>query len=340
MDLDKKFVAIKLHFGERGNLAYLRSNYVKVVADQITSQGGLPFATDCSTLYVGFRKNGIDHLETAALNGFNSISCGCPVITGDGLKGTDDVELPVPNGIKVRTAKIGRTICDADYMVTLTHFKGHMMTSFGGAIKNISMGCASRRGKMEMHVEEKPTVSDGCRGCRTCLKSCAEGAISMVGKKAVIDQDKCVGCGRCICDCRFDAISTVLSNGLAGVVDKMVEYTAAVCDAIPCFHISIVTDVSPGCDCDSRNDVPIIPNLGMFASFDPIALDKACLDACVAATPIAPDDMCVAEGNIFERVNPGTDSSEEFRHAERIGFGSPEYELVKVKRCRSGHGTS
>ena len=139
------------------------------------------------------------------------------------------MELPVPNGIKVETAKIGRTICDADFMVTLTHFKGHMMTAFGGAVKNISMGCASRRGKMEMHCEEKPVVdTEKCRGCKACLNSCAHGAIT-VDRKASVDLSKCVGCGRCIGDCRFDAISTELSDALNGVVDKMVEYSAAVC---------------------------------------------------------------------------------------------------------------
>lgn len=337
IDMENRFVAIKLHFGELGNLAYLRPPYVRAVADTVRELGGIPFATDCSTLYVGNRKNGVDHLETAELNGFNSVSCGCPVITGDGIKGTDDVELPVGNGKHCETAKIGRAIADADVLITLTHFKGHELTSFGGSVKNISMGCASRRGKMELHDSEKPTVDGGkCRGCGTCIDHCGQGAIIMAGEGAAIDQGRCVGCGRCIGNCGFDAITVKFEAAPAVVVEKMVEYAEAVCASKPCFHISIAADVSPSCDCGDMNDLPIIPNVGMFASLDPVALDKAVLDMC-NAQPILPGSM--AEGNgrrrmsgsVFEAAHPETDSSTEFAHARRIGFGSVEYELVKVK---------
>lgn len=341
MDLEKRFVAIKLHFGERGNLAYLRPPYVRVVSEFVADHGGIPFATDCSTLYPGHRKNGIEHMQTAELNGFGSVSCGCPVVMGDGIKGTDDVELPVKNGVHCRTAKIGRAIADADAMVTLTHFKGHEMTAFGGTVKNISMGCASRRGKAEMHATEKPdVVEDGCRGCRRCLASCANGAISFVEKdgrtKASIDHAKCVGCGRCIGSCAFDAIRVENSMGFQTVVEKMVEYAEAVCDSIPCFHISIVTDVSPSCDCGDMNDTPIIPNVGMFASFDPIALDRACLDAC-ERQPILPGSVAAENSekntykSVFTAAHPDTDPAWEFAHAKRIGFGCEDYELVRVK---------
>ena len=159
IDMDGRFVAIKMHFGELGNLAFLRPNYAKVVADLCKEQGGMPFLTDCNTLYPGSRKNALEHLSCAQLNGFWPMTTGCQVIIGDGLRGTDEVEVPVPNGEYCKTAKIGRAIMDADVFISLTHFKGHESTGFGGALKNIGMGCGSRAGKMEQHAAGKPAAA-------------------------------------------------------------------------------------------------------------------------------------------------------------------------------------
>ena len=196
-----KFVAIKMHFGELGNIAYLRPNYAKAVADLIKELGGIPFLTDCNTLYPGSRKNAIEHLYCAWENGFTPLSAGCPVIIADGLKGTDDVEVPVEGGEYVKSAKIGRAIMDADVFISLSHFKGHEMTGFGGAIKNIGMGCGSRAGKKEQHSNGKASIDEAaCRGCRQCLKECANDALHFdaEARKMRINQDNCVGCGRCV----------------------------------------------------------------------------------------------------------------------------------------------
>ena len=207
IDMDGKFVAIKMHFGELGNLAFLRPNYAKVVADLCKEQGGMPFLTDCNTLYPGSRKNALEHLDCANLNGFNTITTGCQIIIGDGLRGTDEVEVPVVNGEYCKTAFIGHAIMDADIFISLTHFKGHEATGFGGALKNIGMGCGSRAGKMQQHASGKPAINEEvCRGCRRCAKECGSDAITYVNKKAVIDYDKCKGCGRCIGACSFDAV--------------------------------------------------------------------------------------------------------------------------------------
>ena len=144
LDMDQKFVAIKMHFGELGNLSFLRPNYAKAVADVVKELGGMPFLTDCNTLYPGSRKNALEHLQCAWENGFTPLTVGCPVIIGDGLKGTDDIEVPVNGGEYIQNARIGRAIMDADVFISLTHFKGHEMTGFGGTIKNIGMGCGSR----------------------------------------------------------------------------------------------------------------------------------------------------------------------------------------------------
>ena len=340
IDMEKKMVAIKIHFGEPGNLAYLRPNYAKVVADVVKSLGGMPFLTDCNTLYVGRRKNAIDHMDAAYENGFSPFSTGCHVIIADGLKGTDDVEVPVEGGQYVTTAKIGRAIMDADVFISLNHFKGHESTGFGGAIKNIGMGCGSRRGKMEQHNSGKPTVDQElCRGCHVCAKNCAHGAISFTDNKASIDHSKCVGCGRCIGACNFDAVYNGNWAANAQLNCKMAEYAKAVVDGRPNFHISLVMDVSPYCDCHAESDVPIVPDVGMFASFDPVALDQACADACqaqpVMGGSLLDDNMkapgFVDHGDIFTNTTPESEWESCLAHAEKIGLGVREYEVKVIK---------
>ena len=177
IDMDGKYVAIKMHFGEPGNLAYLRPNWAKAVADLVKSQGGKPFLTDCNTLYVGGRKNALDHMESAYVNGFTPYSTGCHILIADGLKGNDEVAVPVEGGEYVKEAKIGRAVMDADVFISLTHFKGHEQAGFGGCLKNIGMGCGSRAGKMEQHNSGKPFVKQKlCVGCHACAKICAHGA--------------------------------------------------------------------------------------------------------------------------------------------------------------------
>ena len=244
--------------------------------------------TDCNTLYPGSRKNALEHLYCAWENGFTPLTVGCPILIGDGLKGTDDIEVPVKDGKYIKEAKIGRAIMDADVFISLTHFKGHEMTGFGGAIKNIGMGCGSRAGKKDQHNDGKPSIDpEKCRGCRRCLQECANQGLEFdaASKKMQVNQNHCVGCGRCLGACNFDAIAFDSSAALSDLNCRMAEYTKAVIDGRPCFHISLVVDVSPNCDCHCENDAPILPNIGMFASFDPLALDQACVDACMAATP-------------------------------------------------------
>ncbi|MDR2445566.1 MAG: DUF362 domain-containing protein [Spirochaetaceae bacterium] len=336
IDFENKFTAIKIHFGEPGNLAFLRPNFSKVVAEHVKARGGIPFLTDCNTLYVGRRNNAIVHMDAAFENGYTPLSTGVQNIIADGLKGTDDVEVPVVGGEYCKTALIGRTIMDADILISLTHFKGHEVASFGGAIKNIGMGSGSRAGKMQMHNDGKPEVSaKRCTGCKFCSKYCAHGAISYgAGKKAAIDHGKCVGCGRCIGSCNYNAIFNDSDSGSVKLNCKMAEYTKAVLDGRPNFHISIVNQVSPYCDCHGENDAAIIPDIGMFAGFDPVALDKACLDAVNAAPVINTSVLSERErthGDHFVDVHPTTDGAAQITHAEKIGLGSGEYELVTVK---------
>lgn len=336
IDMDGKFVAIKMHFGELGNLGFLRPNYARAVADVVKSLGGKPFLTDCNTLYPGSRKNALEHLYCAWENGFTPMTVGCPILIGDGLKGTDDVEVPVEGGEYVTAAKIGRAVMDADIFISLSHFKGHETTGFGGAIKNIGMGCGSRAGKMAMHSIGKPSIdTEKCRGCKTCTHYCAQSAIS-IGEdhKARIDHDLCAGCGRCIGVCNFDAISNAFDAESTILNERMAEYTKAVIQNRPHFHVSIVNQVSPYCDCHAENDAAVVPDIGMFASFDPVALDHACIDAVNAAPAISTSVLgqCAHEHNDhFTDIHPKTNWRSQIEHAQKIGIGNVDYELVTVK---------
>ena len=342
IDMSGKFVAIKMHFGEMGNISFLRPNYARAVADVVKELGGKPYLTDCNTMYPGSRKNALEHLECAWENGFTPLTVGCPILIGDGLKGTDDIAVPVAGGEYVKEAKIGRAIMDADVFISLTHFKGHEMVGFGGTLKNIGMGCGSRAGKKEQHSSGKPDIDqDLCRGCRKCQKECANGGLEFDAdcKKMNVNQENCVGCGRCLGACNFDAITFNNDAANALLNCRMAEYAKAVVDGRPSFHISLVVDVSPNCDCHGENDAPILPDLGMFASFDPLALDQACADACLKATPL-PDsqlsDNMATDGFVnhhdhFVNTAPESEWRTCLEHAEKIGLGTRDYELIVVK---------
>lgn len=335
IDFKNKFVAIKIHFGEPGNLAFLRPNYATAVAEVVKELGGKPFLTDCNTLYVGGRKNALDHLESAAYNGYTPQTTGCQIIIGDGLKGTDEKWVPVPNGKYVKEAKIGHAVMDADIIISLNHFKGHECTGTGGALKNIGMGCGSRAGKMEMHSAGKPFIhTEKCIGCGACVRICAHDAPKVTDGKAAIDPSKCVGCGRCIGVCPTDAVTAPNDESNDILNKKIVEYSWGVLAGRPHFHISLAIDISPYCDCHAENDAPIVPDIGMFASFDPVALDTACGEA-ANRQPVMPDSLLAerkhCHGDHFTDLTPVTNWRVCVEYAQEMGLGSTEYELVEIK---------
>lgn len=340
IDMKDKFVAIKMHFGEHGNISFLRPNYARAVVNVVKELGGKPFLTDCNTMYPGYRKNALEHLECAWENGFTPLTVDCPIIIADGLKGLDDVEVPIKGGKHLKKAKIGRAIMDADIVISLTHFKGHEMTGFGGAIKNIGMGSGSRAGKCDQHSGGIAHVNEkACKGCQRCLKECANGGLKFDAKKKKMTVTKnCVGCGRCLGACNFDALYFRQESAIKDLNEKMAEYTKAVVDGRPNFHISLIVDVSPNCDCHPENDAPIIPNVGMFCSYDPVALDQACVDMCLKQTPFENTQLTdrikkqgiTRKHDHFKNSNPDAEWKEQIIHAEKIGLGTSEYELIKM----------
>lgn len=300
LPLKDSFTAIKIHFGEPGNLAYIRPNYAARMANLLRSFGAKPFLTDCNTLYSGRRSNAVDHLQSAMENGFNPISAQCQVIIADGLKGTDYREIPV-DGEYCPAPKIGTAIADADIIISMNHFKGHEQAGFGGALKNLGMGCASVGGKLELHASSQPKVAtENCIGCNICVKHCAHDAIHLnAERKAEIDYTKCVGCGQCVALCQHDAAVVSDWDTSERLNYKIAEYSVAVLKDKPHFHISFIMNVSPECDCWNHNDAAIIPDLGMLASADPVALDKACADLVIQA-PVLHSDNVLAKKHEHE----------------------------------------
>ena len=341
LNLEGQFVAIKIHFGELGNVSYLRPNYARAVVDVVKELGGKPFLTDCNTLYPGSRKNALEHLYCAWENGFTPLTVGCPILIGDGLKGTDDIEVPVRGGEYVKNAKIGRAVMDADVIISMTHFKGHETTGFGGTLKNLGMGCGSRAGKKEQHNNGKAYVQQEiCRGCRRCMQECANNGLVFdpETRKMHVDKEHCVGCGRCVGACNFDAIDFEDPNSNQMLNYRIAEYAKAVVDGRPQFHISLVMDISPNCDCHVENDAPILPDVGMFASFDPLALDQACVDACMKCEPLPNsqlgehmrDPHFVDHHDHFTNSTPESEWQSCLSHAEKIGLGTRDYELIRL----------
>jgi len=338
IDFEKKFVAVKVHVGEPGNMAFLRPNYAARVVKFLKSKNAIPYLTDSNTMYSGRRSNAPHHLEAAFENGYNPLVTGCPVIIADGVKGTDYREIEV--GLDFcKSAKIGTAIADSDIIVTINHFKGHELTGFGGALKNLGMGCASVGGKLFLHSESSPKIREiKCTGCRICEINCAHKAVKVgTDRKAHIDYSLCVGCGQCVAVCQYDAAVPGDNNSTEELCRKVSEYAYAVLKGKPSFHINFIMDVAPNCDCWDFNDYPLVPDLGIAASFDPVALDQACADLVIAA-PSLPGNMITVNHNPadlsgkdkFKLAHPDTFWQAGIEHAEKIGIGTSQYELINI----------
>ena len=333
----KDLVAIKLHFGEKGNTSFIRPVYIRQVVESVLELGASPFVTDANTLYVGSRSNSVDHLKTAIENGFDYSVVGAPLIIADGLKGTSGVEVPV-NLELIKTAFIGADVVEADALISVAHFKLHELTGFGGAIKNVGMGSASRRGKLAQHSNVAPKVqAKKCIGCGDCVGYCAQSAISLVGKeenkKAKIDPGLCVGCGECLLVCPQSAIAVQWDRDIPVIMKKMVEYTAAALEGKKekSFFINFLTQVSPACDCYPFTDAPLVRDIGILASTDPVAIDQASVDLMNQEQALPGNCLTSGHGPGEDKVRAvysHIDWEIQLDHALEIGLGSRDYELI------------
>lgn len=330
--------AIKIHFGEKGNTAFINPIYVRQVVDKVKNYGGKPFLTDSNTLYKGSRSNGVDHIITAIENGFAYSVVNAPIIICDGIYSKDSIEVPI-NKKHFETVKISSNIVRSDSLVVMSHFKGHEMAGFGGAIKNLAMGCAPAAGKQQQHSTVQPIVSDNCKACQMCLKSCPEDAIKMVDGVAYIDPETCIGCGECISMCTHDIIKPQWGTSMDDFIERMTEYAYGAC--LPkknkVAFINFVTNVSPDCDCLPWNDTPIVPDIGILASFDPVAIDQASYDLVnsQAGNPSSRLGDCgcglKAGEDKFTAIHPETRGDLQLSYGESLGMGTRNYELIELK---------
>ena len=331
----RSLVAIKLHFGEKGNLAFIRPNYIRQIVDYIKETGSSPFLTDSNTLYAGTRGNSVSHIQTAIENGFAYAVVNAPIIIADGIRGSSSSTVRVNQDI-IKNAYIGKEIIESDMLISAAHFKGHELSGFGGTIKNLGMGCASRKGKLAQHSDLSPKVKrKKCIGCGDCAGHCAHSAISLKDEKAVIDPEKCVGCGECILICPNGAIDVQLNADIPIFQKKMVEYTFAVLKDKKgrAAFLNFLTRISPACDCYGHNDAPIVRDLGIMASTDPVAIDQASADMVNRQAGL--EGSCLSKHtepgkDKFRGLYPKVDWTIQLEYAEKIGLGQRRYELVNI----------
>lgn len=343
--------ALKLHFGEIGNTAFIRPVQVRHFVRAVQKAGAQPFLTDCNTLYVGSRSDAVNHLNAAVANGFAYSVVGAPVIIADGLRGrsAQEVRVDLP---ECSHTHIGREIAQADAMVCLTHFKGHEMTGFGGAIKNLGMGCASRQGKLFQHSDISPLIdTELCVACGTCVQRCPATAIKLVKRgaddppapltsakpqfMAVKDADKCIGCGDCILACPQGAISVEWDIQIPLFQRRVAAYALGAVKGKEefCTYFNFITQVSPACDCNPFQDAPVVADIGVLAGQDPVAIDQASVDLVNQAPGLL--QSCLKQAHApgadkFRDVYPDVDWNTQLEYAQEIGLGTREYELVKV----------
>ena len=326
--------AVKIHFGERGNDSFIPPHLVRPVIDEIKVSGGRPFLTDTRTLYTGGRSNAVDHIETAIAHGFAYAVTGCPIVIADGIKGEDFVEVPIEKRHFTRV-KIAGGIVAADSMVVLSHFKAHILSGFGGAIKNLAMGCAPPAGKREMHAAHAQVTLERCQGCGECVLVCPVTAIISRGEKMVIQRDMCIGCGECMTVCPGSAIEFDWEVELPLFMEKMAEYAFGAVAGKPgkAGYINFLTAITPDCDCVPWSDAPIVPDIAILASRDPVAIDHASFDLVNAQEGLHKSQLVRnhrAGEDKFRGTWEFTDGMRQVRYAEEIGLGSSDYRLIEI----------
>ncbi|MEE9505106.1 MAG: DUF362 domain-containing protein [Thermodesulfobacteriota bacterium] len=338
--IDKKIrsrslVAIKLHFGERGNSGFIRPIFIRRIVERIKESGGFPFLTDTNTLYRGSRSHSVSHIVTAIENGFAYPVVNAPIILADGLRGSSSVQVRIDQEV-FKLVDIGKEIAEADVLIGVAHFKGHELTGFGGAIKNIGMGCASRRGKLEQHSDLSPKINrKRCAGCGECIDHCAQEAISIGQEKAFIDPERCIGCGECIIICSNSAIKVQWGRDIPIIQKKMVEYAFGVLKEKGgrALFINFLTQISPLCDCYGYTDASIVPDIGIMASTDSLAIDQASVDMVNQHTVLNGSSLKINTGpgeDKFRGLYPDIDWGFQLDYAQKIGLGTRNYELIKI----------
>lgn len=322
---DKDFVAIKTHVGEKLNTTHIKPELIRALVENVKRKGGLPFLTETSTLYRCERENAIKHIMHAHRQGFGIENIGAPFIMADGLAGNTEYEVEI-NGILHKSVKIAREISSADALIVVSHPTGHIAAGMGACIKNLGMGLASRMGKLRQHSAMLPEIAAAkCQLCHKCIAWCPQGAIHENEGKAYITPEKCVGCGECLVMCKFDAVKFDWGAESGHMQKSMAEHAYGVVkdkqQARKCCYINVLVDMTHDCDCEAACQEKLIRDIGILASYDPVAIDKATMDLTVAANGKSLAELSYAQH----------DATIQIRHAAQIGMGTMAYELVEVK---------
>jgi uncharacterized protein len=331
----RDLVAVKLHFGELGNTAYIRPVFFRKIIEIIRKAGGDPFLTDANTVYAGTRSDSVNHLQTAIHNGFSYSVVDAPIIIADGLRGKSEIAVEI-NQKRFQQVYIGSEIVNADALISVAHFKGHELSGFGGTIKNLGMGCASRKGKLAQHSTVSPKViQKKCIGCEDCVPHCSQSAISVTNKKASINPETCIGCGECILICPNSAIQIQWNQSVPVFLENMAEYTLGVLKnkTNKALFVNFITDISPACDCYGHNDSPLVRDIGILASTDPVAIDQASVDLVNKETALP--GSCLKENrgageDKFKGLYPYVDWTIQLDYAEQLGLGTRKYNLENL----------
>jgi len=316
--------AVKMHFGEEGNTGYVKSRYLREICARISAKAAIPTVADTNTLYRGKRMNSRDHTQLAREHGFTKEAVGAQDILAIDDRDKENTAVVRVDGKFIRDAKVCKFFLDADAIVDVSHFKGHIMTGFGGALKNIGMGCATREGKLAQHSDIAPIVIlENCTGCGACVKSCPVKVITLKNKKSHIDKTGCIGCASCIAACKYNAIEVDWDAGGDTIQEKMVEYAGAILrnKRGRAAFINFALKITAECDCLAKDDPIICPDIGIFASNDPVAVDKACYDAIIKA--------CGGK-DVLKEIHPKRDGFKQLRYAAALSLGNLEYDLISI----------
>ncbi len=317
-------VAVKMHFGAETNFGVINPRYVRYFVKRLLGLDTKAFLTDTNTLYAGHRVNSIDHLNLATQHGYASSVVDAPVVIADGLKGQNEEAVPIDTK-ETKEAYIGSDIHHADAILALSHMTGHEAAGFGAAIKNIGMGCASRKGKLAMHSTSRPVINpDRCIGCARCVQWCQVNAIS-IGEdtKAHIDEELCTGCSMCISVCPFTAIRIKWNTSADFLNTKITEYAHAVTSHKKgkMFYVTFINNLTSHCDCMNIHGEHLMPDIGILFSKDIVAIDKASIDLINEK----------AGKDLFKELFPQIEWERTLSYAQKLGMGSMDYELVKIK---------
>ncbi len=317
---DQDITAVKTHFGESEKLGYVRPLYLKMLGESIKEHGGIPFLTETSTLYKGNRSDAIRHISHAQSQGFDCASTGMPIIMADGLFGDQDHAVSIKGKI-YSAVHLAALFAKCNALVLVSHFTGHLAAGFGATLKNLGMGCASRKGKLRQHSTAKPEISvKECTGCGTCVEWCPQEAITLNNELALIDSGKCIGCGECLAMCRFNAVQYNWGATYEDLQKKVVEHAMGMCSLFPdkSLFVNVLTRISKDCDCMGHTFEKIIPDIGILVSRDPVALDAASLELIEEKS-----------GKSFAQLAHDIPYRFQLDYANELGFGCQEYELVK-----------